>query len=55
MRPPTLDDACAHRLDMPHTKTAEESMRAAHLRQPTPLTSTSARLHGHHQVGRVEG
>ena len=55
MRSPTLDDACAHRADESRTRTAEESMRAAHLRQPTPLTSASARLHGHHQVGRVEG
>ena len=53
MRRPTLDDACAHRLDMPHTKIAEESMRTAHLRQPTPLTSMSVRLHGHHQIGQV--
>ena len=28
MRPPTLDDACAHRLDMPRTKTAEEPAHA---------------------------
>ena len=55
MRPRTLDDACAHRLDMSRTKTAEKPARAPRLPHPTPLTPASAHLQGHHQVGRVEG
>ena len=34
IRPPTLNDACAHRLDMPRTRTAEDVTHAPPLAHP---------------------